>query len=228
MREKAAALADTRAGWVTRRDAAEWLGEAAVQAIAALREHTAEEDKDVRAAVERAIERVNQAMAGAPVEPLGYRTWKPQGGEDRAGTDRDGAPRTRYTLEELAQACVKPKVREVTEDKSGYRVHVRLKSGRSQTVYISPFTRRDGVELVRVYTRCGKPMQNAFGWALRANMKIAQGALAIAKEQGEEELVLTNTYILDEVSPREIKASVKEVAFYGDWVESKLSALDEL
>ena len=74
---------------------------------------------------------------------------------------------------------------------------------------------------------CGKPRADAFEWALRANMKISLGALALTRDGGEERLVLTNCFLARTATPSLIKASVKELAHYGDWIESKLGGLDD-
>jgi len=39
--------------------------------------------------------------------------------------------------------------------------------------------------------------------------------------------VLTNCFLARTATPSLIKASVKELAHYGDWIESKLGGLDD-
>ena len=60
-----AALADTRAGWVIRRDAAELLGELAKRSLAALKANLTEHDTDVRSAVEKALASVGESAVPA-------------------------------------------------------------------------------------------------------------------------------------------------------------------
>lgn len=199
----AAALSDKNGGWVTRRDGAEALGKAAARALEALRAHKEEKDVDVRRVVDEALGRASAALAGV-------------------------APKTEpYTLEELVRACEKSGSRTVKTCKDGYEIHVALKDGRHQTVYVRRFKRKDGAELIRVYTPCGKPTEDALAWALRANAKMVQGAVALSNHNGEEVFSLMNCHIASETTPAEIKASVKELAFYGDWMEQKLSGLDD-
>lgn len=197
-------LANREAGWVTRRDGAEVLGQAAVRALAALKAHEEEPDVDVQRSVESALGQASGALAGVAPKPGGH------------------------SLEELARFCEKPGSREVTASGDGYAVKVQLKAGRHQMVYITPFKRKDGIELVRVYTRCGPPQEKTLSWALAANMKLAQCAFALIEEEGEEQLVLTNCYLAGQATPTEIKVAVKEVAHYGDWMETKLTGLDDL
>lgn len=195
-------LRNQEAGWVTRRDAAETLGQAAARALTALEAHKEDPDRDVQGAVQKELGKAGGALAGV----------KPEGG---------------YTLEELVRACEKPGKRTVKPEGDGFVVEVKLKGDRRQLVNVQPYERRDGAKLIRVFTYCGKPSDDALHWALRANMKLNQGAFALADMEGEEQFVLMNCYLEGEATPREIKASIKELSFYGDWIEQKLSGLDD-
>ncbi len=201
----AAALHDTKAGWVTRRDGADALGQAAMRAIEALNAHAEERDVDVGRAVKEALGQVSGALAGIP----------PTAGE------------ATHTLEELVRYCEKPGERSVVREGEEYSIEVGLREGRQQVVYVTPLKRRDGVELIQIYTHCGPFDEGALKWALEANMKLAQSAIAVTQVDGEERFVLTNSYFASEATPAEVKASVKEIAFYGDWLEQKLTGRDD-
>lgn len=203
--QSAKVLANTDAGWVDRRDSAQKLGDIAAKALDALREFSDELDVDVHRAVDDALANASAALAG--VDPV--RRSK------------------HYTLEELARSCEREDKRVVAPHEAGYVVEVDLKDGRRQNVFIMPHTLRDGAELIRVFTRCGAPTEQSLEWALRANMKLSQGALAIDKKGDDKEFVLINCFLATETTPVEIKDAVKRIAFYGDWVETKLSDLDE-
>lgn len=196
----AASLRDAKAGWVTRRDAVETLGGAALRALESLRRHAREPDVDVRSAVQKALSRATAALEG--VQP-------------------ESEP---YTLDQLVQGLEKEGERSVQRQGDGYVVDVKLKSGRSQQVYVSPCELREGAPLIRILTKCGTPTKDAYGWALRANLKLAHGAIALREEKGEEQFVLLNSFLASETTPLEMRNSVKEIAYYGDWIESKLSS----
>ncbi len=208
LEKHAETLRNTNAGWVSRRDAADDLGRIAAYALVALREHQDEMDTDVRRSIDKALAQASAALAG--IKP-----------------EISKSPRL-YTLEELVRACQKEGSREISPYGDGYVVEVTLHSGRKQRVYVEPFTRKDGLKLVRVYTYCGAYTPETAGWALRANMKMAQGALAVTTHEEQECFVLTNCYLSGEVTPAELKTSVKEIAFYGDWMEEKLEGGDTL
>jgi hypothetical protein len=205
--EKAAKnLADTDAGWVHRRDGAAKLGEIAARALDVLRQFSDELDVDVHRAVDDALENASGALQGVtPVRQTSH-----------------------YTLKELAEGLADSDKRTVAPHEDGYVVQLELNNDRTQAVFIMPHTLRDGAETIRVFTRCGAPTKESLEWALRANMKLSQGALAIRRaDDGKKEFVIINCFLANELTPTELKDAVKRVAFYGDWVEQKLSDLDE-
>lgn len=198
-------LANPDSGWVTRRDAAVQLSRAAVAAVEALKAHEDELDVDVRRVIEQGLGEASAALAG--VQPL---------------------PAVKeYSLEELARSCAKPGQRVVAPHGNGFVVQVETKGGRRQAVYLMRTERKDGQSLVRIFTECGRATQESLHWALRANMNLSHGALALSTESGEERLVVINCYLADYCTPNEVRASVKELAFYGDWIEKKLTGLDD-
>ncbi|HRK35713.1 MAG TPA: hypothetical protein PLJ47_14045 [Candidatus Hydrogenedentes bacterium] len=110
-------LKDTKAGWVTRRDASEFLGKVAGRALNALQESSDEMDVDVRRTVDEALGKAAAILQG--VKPIL---------EPRA-----------YGLDELVKACAKPGVRDVEQNDDSYVVRVTLKNGRGQTVHVREF-----------------------------------------------------------------------------------------
>lgn len=197
---------DRRASWVNRRDAAEVLGKAAMRALAPLHELRDEMDVDVRRCIDEALGRAASLLNGiAPRDATGP-----------------------VTLEELVRSCEKPGEREVAAGRDGgFVVKVQLKTGRSQQVHVKPLDRKDGIKLFQVYSVCGKADEKMYGWALRANTKMAQAAVALTGQGDEERFVLVNCFLVEEVSRNEMKASVKEVAYLADWMEQRLGQSDE-
>ena len=199
-------LGNRDAGWVTRRDGADLLGKIAIRALAALHKASDEQDVDVRRAVEQALGQAAAALEGVKPRPV-----------ERS-----------FTLNELVRASEKAGERVVTEvNENEYLVEVTLRGGRNQSVHIRKFQRKDGIDLIQVYTVCGKADERSYAWALRANMKLVQGAVALEKKGDEELFVLTTSFIAAHVTRGEMKAAIKETAYYGDWMESKLSGQDE-
>jgi len=201
----ATVLADDTAGWVHRRDAADLLGRIAARALRPLHEHSDEMDLDVRASVERALGQAQAALQGVQAVP----------------------PTSAFSFDELARLCAKDGARTVSHHETGYVVDVKLKDGRGQRVYLMPDKRKDESSLIRVFTYCGEASAEAERWALYANNKLTHCAVALVKEDGKERFVLTRSFMEGDVTPSEMRRAVKEVAFYGDWIEGKLSGLDD-
>ena len=198
-------LSNRDAGWVTRRDAAEHLGQAAAKAVKTLRLYVEDGDRDVREMVEKALGWAKAGLEG--IEPV--------------------AQERPFTLEELATSLEKAGSREVAAKGAGYEITAQLRDNRAQKVQVEPATSTADKDTIRVSTRCGKASDKALRWALRNNTGLSHCALALAEESGEEMFVMVNSFLADAVTPAELKSSVKEVAYYGDWVESKLTGGDE-
>lgn len=199
-------LNDTSKSWVDRRDAADALRDVALSAIRGLQGQVTASDTDVRLAVERNLEALNAPADAAPP------------------TSANDEPRS---LKDLVMACAKPGRREVSEDGDDFKVQVTLKNGRSQTVYVTRFLRKDGIKLIRVYSYCGEPDDDAYIWSLRANGKLVQSAVALMKRDDAEQLVLTRTFLQGEMTKPELHTAIKEIAHYSDWLEHKLTGKDD-
>lgn len=196
-------LRNTGAGWVNRRDAVVELATTAERAMEVLAEFAEDGDTDVRMAVNKALDDLKK-FAAPPVESKDY-----------------------PSLPDMARTLEKKDSRTVTQQGDRFAIELQLDGGRKQTVYLQHHERRDGTRLLRVFTYCGKPTEDVYPWALRANMKLTQSALALHKLEGEEIFVVTRTFLDGEASPRELKATVKEIAFYGDFIEKRLTGQDD-
>lgn len=194
-------LADDKSGWVTRRDAAEALGKFARRAIDALEQYREEKDVDVRSAVEAALHEV--ALPSAPAKSA-------------------------YPLAELVEGCHRPPHREVASDGEGFRIHLKIDAERAQTVYVESTTRRDDAEIIRVYTVVGEVSDEVVRWGLKNNAKLLHCALAQEKHEGEARLILVANFARATATPQGLKDAVKEMALYGDWIESRTTGEDVL
>lgn len=205
LREAAKTLADAKAGWVHRRDAANALGDMAARALAALRDCARDGDVDVRTAVAHALAKAKAGFAG--VAP---------------------PPETGYTLEGIARACERSGKRTVREDKDGFAIEVSLKDGRRQTVYLRSLARDGDETLIRLYSFCARaPDAEVIAWAMRANAQLGHSALAVVPAEDGERLALVRCFSPKDATPDRVRAALKEIAYYGDWLERKLTGSDE-
>ncbi len=196
-------LRDSRAGWVHRRDAVLDIERALRRGLEALHAHRGDKDVDVRRAVEQVLQRLRVPAPGP-------------------------APRAEsYDLAEAAHACEKPGERVVRAYGEGFCVDVHLNGGRSQRVYLAPQASEGGADTFRVFSYCTAPNAQVKEWALRNNDRLLHSAFAIAPGNEGEQLVLVRHFTQDDASPRRVKAAVKEIAHYADWLEKKLTGKDE-
>ncbi len=198
----AAALADLSATWVARRDAAEWLGKIAARALAGLAANRQEQDPDVRSAVERALSDAKRGLGGA-----------------------DGG-RSTATIEGLVKAVEKPGKRDVTPVDGGFEISVKLHGDRAQRLRVVQAKSQDGGDTVRISTRCGPGVDKALKWALKTNAGFTHCGIALIEENGASYFDLVHSILLETATVDEFKACVKEMAFYGDWAEEKLTGGD--
>ena len=199
-------LADRDGGWVNRRDAADGLGRVAQSAIEGLKAHEKDSDQDVSAAIKSSLQALRHAVDGV---------------------DLSAAPGGLPTLEKCLKALEKPGRRDLEELENGYSMKVTTKDGRSQSVLIEETQSNTKMNIVRVSTPCAKADPASYEWALKNNTSMSHCALGVEERGGELMLILTNNLLADSLSFAELKLSVKEVAFYGDWIEEKLSGDDK-
>ena len=192
-------LENARAGWVTRKDAAEHLAVYARDALACLQSHAEDPDKDVGRTVQEALETL-----GEPAKKSAKS----------------------YTMEELLQACVKPPKRTLEHKGDQDNIQVQLAGERSQTVHVKAHSRSDGIELIRIYTYCGEATQKVMEWALKGNTKLPHCASAMHRRDDKDWMILVFNLERRGATPKELKTAVKAIAYYGDWFEKKLTGLD--
>jgi len=197
-------LQDQRAGWVHRRDAVHAVREHAGRALAALKAHADDSDRDVRDAVLEALGTAQAALQGIEAVPA-----------IRA-----------HTLDELVEYVKKPGSRDVAATNDGYDITVALRDGRKQIVHVRTGKSQAGDETVQVSTRCGPATERGYKWALRNNTGLTHCGMALVEHDGREYFDMVNAFLSNNVTPEEFKACVKELAFYGDWAESKLTEGD--
>lgn len=195
-------LQNRDSGWVARRDAVEKIGKGAHSLLSVLLDFQRDGDMDVQMEVERRLEPLHILLSTS------------------------GKNRKQYTLKDLALACEKHGQRIVETYKTGFVVTVKLDAGRSHRVYIMPHKLRAGRNIIRLFSLCGEATPEKFAWALRANTKLSHGAFSLLTFNDEEYLAIMNNILKEEATPAMVKRGVKEMAFYGDWLEEKIHNMD--
>ncbi|HDP35899.1 MAG TPA: hypothetical protein ENN29_12415 [Candidatus Hydrogenedentes bacterium] len=205
IRELIKTLDNYENGWVVRRDAAEALGKIANAAVTALSAHLKDRDMDVLIAVESNLQSVKALLRQEKEEK-----------------------KKEYTLRELAQSCAVKGECEVHPQDGGYVATVNLSNGRHHRVFIMRSKSRDGRDMVRIFSLCGKSNKDYEHWALKLNRKSCKSAFALQPWNNAEYLILVNNIMKNEVTPELIQDRVREMAVFGDWLEEKIEGTDEL
>jgi hypothetical protein len=195
-------LKNRESGWVARRDAAENIGKHANRLVASLLEHQQDPDMDVQMEVVRQIKPLHVLL------------------------NTGGKSRKSFTLRDLAFVCEKHGQRTVETYKNGFVITVKLDGGRSHRVYLMPHKVNEGKGMIRLFTLCGEASPEKFAWVLRANTKLSHGAFSLLTFNKQEYLVIMKNLLKEEATPEIVKRGVKEMAFYGDWLEEKIKAMD--
>ena len=118
---------------------------------------------------------------------------------------------------------------QLTIDPSGrkHTIVVPLPDNRKQTVFVITSGRDgDGASLICVYTLCGPATSDNYELALKYNMKIAFGALAINQHNNQKMFVMVDAMLNDSTDTTELRKSIASVAKHGDRVENDLTGKD--
>lgn len=128
----------------------------------------------------------------------------------------------------LIEAALRGLTADVSTRKGRYVVAVRLQDGRSQTVYVV-FNAKDaeGEPIVWLYTPCCEAEPDKYEWALRQNLKLPYGAIGLARIDGCECFVMSNTHRRATVHPEDLAKSILTLASKGDAVERLLAGEDK-
>ena len=114
-----------------------------------------------------------------------------------------------------------------SETEEGFELIVPLPGERKQKVFITADRRdSDGEELFQVFTICAEANPDLFAFALKLNMEIDYGAIAIKEIYGKDHLVIVDTQLVRTAQPVEIEKSVITLAEVGDDIEQILTGED--
>ena len=110
---------------------------------------------------------------------------------------------------------------------NGFKVNIPLPDNRKQKVFVTTGRRdSDGEEIFQIFTICVKADPSLYEFALRMNMEIDYGALAIHEFYGEDYLVMVDTQLVKSAQPIEIEKSIVALAEIGDDIERILTGED--
>ncbi|MFO7898896.1 MAG: HEAT repeat domain-containing protein [Planctomycetota bacterium] len=178
-------------------------------------------DDEIRSAAEEALQHITGEDFGDD-----YDAWKrwldmgeagnPEGPTVSAQPDGDLVNQAVYNTEVSAEQ--KP---------GGWVLRVPL-GNRHQDVTLNLQAKdSDGVPLLVAYTRCGPAQEKHYEWALRQNVRMSAGAIAVTDVENKPEFVIVDVLVREAVTPRMLIESVRRVARKGDQLENALTKADE-
>ena len=159
--------------------------------------------------------------AGAPPEAARVPEPAPAPAQAESATVSSGEPLSNV---ELVEAAIGGMDIDCTTRPGGVVLSVPLEEGRKQRVTIS-FDAKDfeGDPLVVLYTECGAAEAQNFKWALRQNMRMSFGAIAIRDIGDAPAFVMVNTHTRAAATPQDIRKSILLLARKGDALEKALT-----
>ncbi len=129
--------------------------------------------------------------------------------------------------EDLISAAVEGLPVMVSASGEAYTITVTLPDERSQQVWIDLSAKTpDGKPIVQLSTPCGDADKAQYENALKMNMSIPFGCLALAEMGGKLVFAMTDSYIRKTAHPQDIAESIMSLAKNGDSTEKLLSEVD--
>ncbi|MBI1372374.1 MAG: hypothetical protein GC159_06380 [Phycisphaera sp.] len=202
----------------------------------------------VRSAAQRALEKLPAAgaapvAAGAPTPPpIASRPAPPIASRPAASSPMSpppmmpgappappSAPIDATFVARLIQQALQGVNCQVTPEQNGarYKLTVPLAEGRHQDVYIATgIADSEGSPLMCVYTYCAPATPENYERALRYNMRMSYGALAINDVGDTPMFVMVDTVLISAADANEVRKTILGLARHGDRVEKSLTGKD--
>jgi len=107
-----------------------------------------------------------------------------------------------------------------------FKVHLRLRNHRSQTVYIENSNHPAGDRLLLIYSLCCEARPSFYEEALRLNAIMHHGGISIRDIDGKPCFVMIDTYPRATVSGEDIRRSAIDLGARADSIENRLTGRD--
>ncbi len=139
-----------------------------------------------------------------------------------------GIPRKGFDVNELVEKAMEPLDVDVKQTRHGWILDLKFAKGRHQVVKVAcGKTDEEGAAIVIVYSECGPATPDRYEWALRKNMSIPYGAIAIREVDGEPTFIVFNTLLEQDLSPGGLRKTVQTVAERADAMENEFTGMDQ-
>jgi len=130
--------------------------------------------------------------------------------------------------EEFARALTNERI-SVEKGSSGYTFTVQLSGGRRQKVdMMLSLKDADGSPLVAFYTECGPATQDRYEWALKTNLKVPFGSIALRDTADGPKFVMVDAYLREGATTRQLARALDMLARRADSIEQTITGADKL
>lgn len=137
-----------------------------------------------------------------------------------AGAEETDAAQTRTQLLEAAVADLDCTIQPFPY---GFQVVVTLGARTQRVEVIYENADDEGDPLILVYTLCGPAREHNLRWALRCNLRLPFGKIALRRVGDHDEFVFVHTLLESHTQAAELRKAVKQAAERGDWIETVLT-----
>ena len=129
--------------------------------------------------------------------------------------------------EDLVKKAIEPLEADLRQMRHGWAIDLKLGDRRHQRVKLAfGKTDEEGAAIVIVYSECGPAKPDRYEWALRKNMGIPYGAIAVRDVEGEPQFVLFNTLLQGDLSPSGLRKTIETIAGRADTMEKQFTGQD--
>jgi len=184
------------------------------------------DDPARRDAAAAALEQVTGQAFGT--DPARWNAWATGANRPAPQTTPSTPAPQPMSDKDLMQAAIAGTHIQIDEREGGFLLNVPVAGTRHQQV-TATFAAKDFEDepLVVIYTECGPAETRNFEWALRQNLRMSFGAIAIRDRDEQPVFVMVNTHTRSAASPEDIRKSVLLLARKGDALEEALTKADQ-
>jgi len=185
---------------------------------------------------EEAVEALTEALSSPAAGDAAAEALRKITGKEPASEAAPGAAATRpqesvsvarLSDEQLARAIASATIA-AEKTPTGYSCRVSLPEGRGQKVEMMLSLKdADGSPLVAFYTECGPAAPDRFEWALKMNLKIPFGSIALRETPEGPKFVMADAYLREGTTVHQLRRAIEVLAKRADAIEQSLTGRDE-
>lgn len=161
-----------------------------------------------------------------PADPDAWKSWWEAKQKSEAAAPAK-PPCEEWGDEELLKEAVSGLEAEIRSGDGVFTLTLPVRKERRQEVIVlTKYRDSDGSPLLIIYSACGPAAAENFEWALRMNLTLPYGSIAVRDLEGSPAFVMFNTLLRVGLTPLELRKSIVTVAEKSDEIEETLTHRD--